>query len=546
MAVIKETNIISGSFGQSSRLTTVPNWGNIIPIAEQNLYSSLIARKSYAVDEYEFFYTGEFDFEEVLYSNDLNAKFMSVLLSGVEAVGVFAAAIPDIGKIVDEIGEEEANTEIVQGDYYMYLSNLYVSTDVNKSELVLPDDINGEHFWELVGVDALHEFLEYDGSSSYDYYYSSKLFVKKCTVETWSHTQSCVDGKVVVSGTSNYGNTYEVITGYNCDIYTYSYDVQCRGGYVRIVKTNNTTNETVYLPTAMSCDSSSHQHEYTVELVCAENCKPDVWVARMRCTICDIYTDFETPIECCECEDTPEVDYVCDEDSGLIRINVAESECGEAYSMLTNIPCDSADICIKDVSLRKKSCEEFSILHDDTQRTYYIKVLPYEEAFTKFQLQDLFLGFNTPKINLDRPVYNLNLSMKDDGLYLAYLIWIEGEEKKAKIIPIYKTCAMEDCIEKMIRMVLCMCDCGEGNPCEPELEAQYRYELNKLMAIITPVRELMMLRAATDGQVIPFDLELLDKYCDLGLMIKKMNIMIDRCGLCDDDAILDCGCNERS
>ncbi len=105
---------------------------------------------------------------------------------------------------------------------------------------------------------------------------------------------------------------------------------------------------------------------------------------------------------------------------------------------------------------------------------------------------------------------------------------------------------MEDCIEKMIRMVLCMCDCGEGNPCEPELEAQYRYELNKLMAIITPVRELMMLRAATDGQVIPFDLELLDKYYDLGLMIKKMNIMIDRCGLCNDDAILDCGCNERS
>ena len=68
------------------------------------------------------------------------------------------------------------------------------------------------------------------------------------------------------------------------------------------------------------------------------------------------------------------------------------------------------------------------------------------------------------------------------------------------------------------------------------------YELNKLIAIIQPVMNLIRLRASLDGQILPNIESLSDDYYDLSMTIKKMNLMIDRCGLCNDEEI-DCGCN---
>ena len=353
---------------------------------------------------------------------------------------------------------------------------------------------------------------------NYEYYYDNYFLLSECREETWTHTQECSEGKVVVSGISNLGNTYgPTVTTMDCDLNQYDFSLECREGIFYIIRHNVTDNTYDYYPTSYSCDTSSRTPDYYSEMICSENCKPTVWQTVVRDhNDPDYERIYETNIECCNCDDTPTSEIVCDEENGTLRVNILESSCGGFYSVLTDIPCVSIPDCPSILKLVKNACDSFTINYDNSGKTYFIKVVHYESAYTQQEIADLSLVETIlPILNTTTQTYTLDMSDMDDGMYLMYLMFIENEEdepvKNAVIIPIYKTCSMEACMEKLIKAILCMCDCEEGNPCDPELEIQYRYELNKLFSIITPVQQLMMLRLAMDGQVLSFDSDLLQK-----------------------------------
>lgn len=235
-----------------------------------------------------------------------------------------------------------------------------------------------------------------------------------------------------------------------------------------------------------------------------------------------------------------------------------ELECTEEdlYQIVQKVGDDivntfSTDVSCKDepcepwqrLKLRMNKCDNFTLIHDGSPFTYYPVLRSYDNPMTSEDIASYSLAsINFWKISPDVTEATLDLSRHDDGMYLLYMIYLSGGEKRYVVIPVYVLCAMQACMNKMIKSILCMCDCEETDPCNQELEKQRMYELNKLIAIIQPVISLIRLRVSVDGQILPSNESLSSDYYDLFMTIKKMNLMIDRCGLCNDEE-LDCGCN---
>lgn len=550
--MIQANNAIQGSINQNAFTVTTSNFTGTIPSNKQNLYGTILLLKKYDISDYEYIPLGSIDLDESNIDDaGYTARFNthSYNFSSEKAFGFLGFAIPSVTRVIAALTQAVYLSNRVDNEYYIYNDKLWKLLDNDISD-VFPNETSGN--WILINELSsfdLRDLLNNKLSSQYDYYYDNYMLIAQCRVETWTHTQSCVNGKVVVSGTSNLGNTYgPTTTTMDCDLNQYQFSLECRDGIFYIVRYNVTDNTYDYYSTSYSCETSSQIPDYYPEMVCSPDCKPTVWQAIMR-----DHNDpnfervYETNIECCHCDDIPTSEVICDEENGTLRINVLESSCGGFYSVLTDIPCVTIPDCPNILKLVKNACDSFTINYDNSGKTYYIKVVPYDTPYTQVQISQMTTFLPTvPRINTTTQQYTLDMADMDDGMYLVYLIWTESVNDeavgRAVIIPLYKTCAMEACTEKLIKEILCMCDCEETNPCDPQVELQHRYELNKLFSIISPVKEAMMLRLATDGQVINMDLDLLQKYYDLGLMIKKMNLMIDRCGLCNEIEE-DCGCN---
>lgn len=554
--MIQANNAIQGSINQNAFTVTTSNFTGTIPSNKQNLYGTILLLKKYDISDYEYIPLGSIDLDESNIDDaGYTARFNihSYNFSSDKAFGFLGFAIPSVTRVIAALTQAVYLSNRVDNEYYIYDDKLWKLLYNNIND-VFPNETSGNWILinELSSFDLLN-LLRNKLSSQYDYYYDNYMLIAPCRVETWTHSQACVNGKVTLSGISNLGNTYGPITTvWNCDSETYTYTASCVGGFIKITRTGDVSGSIEEFFTQYPCDPEYQtEHDYYSEIVCAENCKPTTFVVeiydRLSTTPTVPVARFETDEVCCGCEETPTSEIVCDEESGMLRVNMAETSCSGAYSLLTNIPCPTSTSCPGILKLTKNACDNFTIKHDMTSRTYYIKVVPYETPYTETQISQMTIFLPTnPYINQMHQEHVLDMSSYDDGMYLVYLIYtesIDGEPVgKALIMPLYKTCAMEECMDKLIKSILCMCDCPDGNDCDPEFEAQYRYELNKLFSILAPVQQLMMLRLAMDGQVLNFDTDLLQKYYDLGLMIKKMNLMIDRCGLCNEE-IEDCGCN---
>ena len=550
------SNAIQGAINEVNFNANTSNFTGAIPSIKQNLYGTIILLKKYDEGDYEYLPMGSIDIDEsVIDDAGYNARFLthSYNYSSEKAFGFLAFAIPSVSRVIAALTEAVYLSNRVAGEYYIYDDKLWLLLDNDLTDIYPNETTNN---WVLVDEKSSTDLLDLFESklvSQYEYYYDNFMLVAPCREETWTHTQACVSGKVTLSGTSNLGNTYgPITTTWNCENETYTYDASCVGGFIKITRTGDTSGSIQEIFTQFPCDPEYQtEHDYWSQVVCAEDCKPNTFVVeiydRLSVTPTVPILRSETSEVCCGCDETPTSEIVCDEDSGMLRVNMTETSCSNAYSLLTNIPCPTSVSCPGVLKLTKNACDNFTVKHDMTSKTYYIKVVPYETPYTEAQISEMTIFLPTaPYISQTHQEQVIDMSSFDDGMYLIYLVWVEsidGEPVgKAIIMPMYKLCAMEQCMDKLIKAILCMCDCPDGNDCDPELELQYRYELNKLFSILSPVQQLMMLRVAMDGQVINFDTDLLEKYYDLGLMIKKMNLMIDRCGLCSEE-IEDCGCN---
>lgn len=553
--MINVNNAIQGTIGQNNFNVTCSNFTGTIPVNLQNLYGTFILLKKYNVAAYEYIPLGSIPLDSVnIDNNGYNARFLThpYVYVSEKAFGFIAFAIPSVNRVIAALTQAVYLSNRQWGDYYIHDNRLWelINNDLGD---VFPNLNSGN--WNLIDVTSaidLRRLLITKVSRKYEYYYNNFMLIAPCRTETWTHTQACVNGKVTLSGVSNLGNTYGAITtNWSCENEGFTYEVSCVAGFIKISRIGLSTGSIENIFTQFPCDETQVFHDYYATVICDENCKPKFFIVNIYDNLSPTpnipIAQYETNEECCGCEEIPNATLECDNDTGLLRVNLTATSCSNAYSLLTNIQCPSDSHCLNVLSLTKKSCNMFTIRHDNSPRTYYIKVRPYDQPFTEYEIGSFTIfPVNHPRINQSNPEYVLDMSTSEDGMYLVYLIWVDsilGEPiGRAVIMPVYRTCAMEACIEKLMKSILCMCDCSEGNDCNPELEAQQRYELNMLFSVISPVRELMMLLQATNGQVINMDRSLLQRYYDLGLMIKKMNLMIDRCGLCKEIEE-DCGCN---
>ena len=283
-------------------------------------------------------------------------------------------------------------------------------------------------------------------------------------------------------------------------------------------------------------------------------CKPEIWEVETSCT--DGKVTFIGTSDKGNTFGPLITDFDCDITNYSYELECTDRITDKFYQILQKVGDNIVNTFTTDVScsdepcepwqrlkLKMNKCNNFTLIHDGSPFTYYPVLRSYDNPMTSEDIANYSLAtINLWKLAPDRTEVTLDLSNYDDGMYLLYMIYVSGNEKKYVIIPLYILCAMQACMNKMIKSILCMCDCTEEDPCNQEVEKQRMYELNKLIAIIQPVMNLIRLRTSLDGQILPNIESLSDDYYDLSMTIKKMNLMIDRCGLCNDEEI-DCGCN---
>ena len=135
------------------------------------------------------------------------------------------------------------------------------------------------------------------------------------------------------------------------------------------------------------------------------------------------------------------------------------------------------------------------------------------------------------------------IALTADGVYKVVLETSDGVLYE---LPIYEWCGMRSCLEGLIRSVLCQCDdiCADTG-CDDSQINTYRVEINRIISLYYP---LMGMIKADLNQYYGFFVidetreEFMSQVSD---MIARLKIVVDRCGICSDEATTsttDCNC----
>ena len=203
-----------------------------------------------------------------------------------------------------------------------------------------------------------------------------------------------------------------------CEPETWEFETSCTDGKVAFIGTSDKGNTFGPLITDFDCDITNYSYE-------------------LECTEDDLYQILQKV------------------DDNIVNTFTTDVSCSDE-------PCEPW----QRLKLKKNKCNNFTLIHDGSPFIYYPVLRSYDNPMTSEDIANYSLAtINFWKISPDRTEVTLDLSNYDDGMYLLYMIYVSGNEKKYVIIPLYILCAMQACMNKMIKSILCMCDCTEEDPC---------------------------------------------------------------------------------
>lgn len=131
----------------------------------------------------------------------------------------------------------------------------------------------------------------------------------------------------------------------------------------------------------------------------------------------------------------------------------------------------------------------------------------------------------------------IDLSLYGDG---AYILEVTLSDASIIYIVIYEICDAQSCYKALLKYLICSCgdpcdDCDEGN-------AVRQRDLNSLMTLMEALKEMIYLEKYQNLGIYTMDDSREAQVAEVGVMIDKLAIITDRCGLCDDttDNVITC------
>jgi len=145
-----------------------------------------------------------------------------------------------------------------------------------------------------------------------------------------------------------------------------------------------------------------------------------------------------------------------------------------------------------------------------------VHLLDYEQNFIEA------FSFASTYINIDLTEYG-------DGSYIVKIIRDSG---LIDYLPIHDISSAQLCYLALFRYILCSCD-DPCNDCDDGIKARV-YDMNSIMSLVDSVKEMVFLEIYQFFGVYSLTDKREDMIEQIGLMIEKLNIITDRCGLCSE------------
>ena len=125
-----------------------------------------------------------------------------------------------------------------------------------------------------------------------------------------------------------------------------------------------------------------------------------------------------------------------------------------------------------------------------------------------------------------------------DGVYVINFNTQTGTGKNVHDYPIVEICNSQECVENVIKEVLCL-DCGCNNPpCTPEetaLDRNRRDFLNTIIGSFGMLMSRLMAFSAEQLYLQFYESSQQDLLREVSFLVDKINNIINTCNLCDDD-----------
>lgn len=153
------------------------------------------------------------------------------------------------------------------------------------------------------------------------------------------------------------------------------------------------------------------------------------------------------------------------------------------------------------------------------------------------------------ELEFESGALSIDLSIYDDGDDGVYTVEIWGQETgdtedllKAEIV-IFDFCDTEACYKNLFKYIICKCN----DPCDEECQEQYdiyerRYDLNLIWGLYHQIERYVYYDRFKYMGILTVNEERETFLSQVGRMIDKLKIIVNRCGKCTDDATNDITC----
>jgi len=273
---------------------------------------------------------------------------------------------------------------------------------------------------------------------------------------------------------------------------------------------------------------TENQQEYDTEVFLVP-----VWAAGSYDEYCIVYHEgtFWINVSGGITTDTPE--------SGSDWTAIDETDTGYNYFMsgVSNSPTT----VLRDTDTNIMTCSIFSIVNTDCHIYKVENTLSSSPVLTPYTITvKNYVGETIAEYTAPSPGASLNITLPEDGVYVFDISQVEYHV-------IYDWCDLQTCVVNLIQYILCTADDPCTEHCDPAAKSKlrrYRDELNLINGLYWPLYAYIHTdKMKYIGVFTEPDSDRLEHIELVGDMITKLNLITDRCGVCDDSFnASDCSC----
>lgn len=140
-------------------------------------------------------------------------------------------------------------------------------------------------------------------------------------------------------------------------------------------------------------------------------------------------------------------------------------------------------------------------------------------------------------LSFDDDEIDVGLDDYGDGVYVIKVIKTSTTIEYVSVVDFSDAYA---CYKALFKYIICSCD-DPCNECDEDLRAR-EYDMNSIMALVEVLKEMIYLERSQYYGIYSMDNRRSEMYDEMGVMIDKLRIITERCGLCDEGSsnVIDC------